>query len=51
MKDIVADKKQFLDNNANIQNLMSKTAAGRREALMAEINSTIGCIKCFRRAG
>jgi hypothetical protein len=42
MKDIVADKKQFLDNNANIQNLMAKTAAGRREALMAEINSTIG---------
>ena len=42
MKDIVADKKQFLDNNANIQNLMAKTAVGRRESLMAEINSTIG---------
>lgn len=42
MKDITADKKQFLDNNANIQNLMSRTAANRREALMSEINSTIG---------
>ena len=51
MKDIVADKKQFLDNNANIQNLMAKTASGRREALMAEINSTIGASSALGEQG
>lgn len=42
MKDINATKKEFLDNNANINNLMMKTAEGRRQGLLNEISATIG---------
>lgn len=51
MKDIVADKKQFLVDNANIQNLLAKTASGKREALMAEINSTIAASSALGEQG
>lgn len=42
MKDINNAKKEFVNNNANVQNLIARTAAGQRDSLLRSITDTIG---------